>query len=114
MRLVIKSNKKLSDMFPKEETFDYYEENMEYYDSKKLEQWERRYNELLALMKESDNREGIDLLFSLAEEGYPEARYQLSDMYLEGRGVPESLRKGVEWDRRARFAENFYREKPLG
>jgi TPR repeat protein len=112
MKLEIKNGGKLDSLFPREAVPEYIEDKATYYDTKKLQQWEQRYNEILVRLKESDYREGIEPLFSLAEEGYPEARMLLSDMYIEGRGLPESFQKAVEWDRRARFAEKLYREMP--
>ncbi len=112
MKLVIKSNDKLESLFPREAIPDYVEDMVAHYDSKKLQQWEHRYNEILPRLEETDNQEGINQLIALAEEGYPEARWLISDMYLAGRGFPESFDKAVEWDRRAQFAEGLYREGP--
>jgi TPR repeat protein len=111
MKLEIKNSGKSYSWFPREAVPEYVEDQATYYDSKKLKQWEQRYNEILIRLKESDYQDGIEPLFSLAEEGYPEARMLLSDMYIEGRGLPESFLKAVEWDRRAQFAEKLYREK---
>lgn len=111
MKLVIKNSERLESIFPREAEPDYVEDKIGYYDSKKLQQWEHRFNEILTCLNEPDNQEGIDLLFSLAKEGYPEARRLLSDMYMEGRGLPENFLKAVEWDRRAQYAERFYRER---
>lgn len=110
VKLEIKNGEQLKFLFPREAAPDYIDDKATYYDMKKLQQWEHRFNEILVRLKESDYREGVDLLFSLAEEGYPEARWLLSDMYMEGRGLPESFIKAVEWDRRAQFAERLYRE----
>lgn len=112
MRLVFQNSGKIESFYPREAEPDYTEDKVSFYDSKKLQQWEHRYNEIMTLVHGEDSQEGIKLLISLAEEGYPEARWLLSDMYLEGRGLPESFSKGVEWDRRARYAEGFYRDKP--
>lgn len=112
MRLEIKKGGKLDYMFLKEAVPEYVEDKATYYDMKKLQQWEQRYNEIVLQLKESDYREGMELLFALAEEGYPEARMLLSDMYIEGRVLPESFMKAVEWDRKAQYAEKLYREKP--
>lgn len=110
MRLEIKNGGKLSSLFPEEAKPEYVEDKATYYDSKKLKEWEQIYSEILVQLKESDYREGLDRLFSLAEEGFPEARNMLCDMYLEGRGVPMSLQKAAEWDRKAQYAEKLYRE----
>lgn len=112
MKLVIKNGEQLKSLFPKEAGPDYTEDKVTYYDAKKLQQWEQRLSEIQARLKESDNQDGINLLFELAEEGYPEARLLLSDMYMEGRGLQENFLKAVEWDRRAQHAERFYRERP--
>ncbi len=110
MKLEIKNGGDLKSWSLKEAAPDYVEDKATYYDMKKLQQWEQRYNEILVQLKETEYKEGLDPLFALAEEGYPEARMLLSDMYIEGRGLPESFMKAVEWDRRARYAEKLYRE----
>lgn len=111
MRLVIKNKEKLQSLFPREEEPSYIDDKVQSYDMKKLQEWEQSYKEILILLNKDDNQEGMRLLFALAEEGYPEARWLLSDMYLKGQGLPESLVKAFEWDRRAQFAESLFRDK---
>jgi TPR repeat protein len=111
MKLVIKKSDQLGPLFPKAAEPVLVEEKAQNYGWKKLGEWEQRYSEILILLNKSNNQEGIKHLFELAEEGYPEARWLLSDMYLEGRGLPESFQKAVEWDRRAQFAERLFRDK---
>ncbi len=111
MRLVIKSNENLQSLFPREPEPAYTEDRAEPYDSKKLQEWEQRYKEIQILLDKEDNQEGMRVLFDLAEEGYPEARWQMSDMYLEGKGLPMSLRKAHEWERKAIHAEKLYCNK---
>lgn len=112
MRLTIKESAKKEPLFPREAEPVYIEDKAQCHDMKKLLQWEKNYNEILRLLDGAENREGMRLLFALAEEGYPEARWLLSDMYLKGQGgLPESFEKAVEWDRRARYAERLFREK---
>lgn len=110
MKLKMKRNAKLDFLFSKEAIPDY-DEKAEYYDMKKLLEWEQRFKEILAVLNGQDKQDGIKLLFELAEEGYPEARRLLSDMYIEGKDLPESFSKAVEWDRRAQYADNLFRQK---
>lgn len=110
MKLVIKNKEKLQSLFPREAEPSYIDKAQSY-DLKKLQEWEQSYKEIRILLNKDDNQEGMELLFALAEEGYPEARWLLSDMYLKGQGLPESLVKAFEWDRRAQFAESLFRDK---
>lgn len=110
MKLVIKNSGKVQSLFPREEEPRFIEDKVEYYDLKKLQKWEQSYNEILKLLNGAENQEGMRLLFALAEEGYPDARWLLSDMYLKGKDLPESFDKALEWDRRAQYAEGFFRD----
>lgn len=111
MKLEFNNSNKAEPLFPREAEPCYIDEKIQQYDSIKLQEWEKRYNEIQMLLNKTDKQEGMKLLFALAEEGYPDARWQLSDMYLEGQQLPESFMKAIEWDRRARFAEGMFREK---
>jgi TPR repeat protein len=111
MKLVIKNSGKVRDIFSKELEPAFIDDKVQSYDMKKLQEWEQRYSEILKLLDIAENQEGIKLLFALAEEGYPEARWLLSDMYLKGQGLPESFDKALEWDHRAQFAEGFFYNK---
>lgn len=86
-----------------------YEDRADYYDMDKLLSWEKRFDEIKSILNSQDKQKGIKDLFELAEEGYPEARRLLSDMYIEGKDLPESFSKAVEWDRRAKYAEGLFR-----
>lgn len=86
-----------------------YEDKAEYYDIDKLLSWEKRFDEIKVILNSQDKQKGIKAFFDLAEEGYPEARRLLSDMYIEGKDLPESFCKAVEWDRRAKYAEGLFR-----
>lgn len=88
-----------------------YEEKAQYYDFETLLIWEKRFGKIQTMLNGQDKQEGIKALFELAEEGYPEARRLLSDMYIEGKDLPESFSKAVEWDRRAQYAEGLLRHK---
>lgn len=110
MKLRINDSVKGQPLFPREEKPDFIEDKVQCYDYKKILKWEQSYKEILILLEGTENRKGMQLLFDLAEEGYPEARRLLSDMYLKGQGLPESFEKAVEWDRRAQFAEKCFRE----
>lgn len=109
MKLEIKNIGSLRSLFPREVGPDYMEDKVQCYDAKKLMEWEQSYKEILELLKLAENQKGIELLHSLAEEGYPEARLLLSDMYLKGEGLLESFEKAVEWGRRAKYAEGLFR-----
>lgn len=113
MKLELKNNSNLRSLFPIVEGPDYSEDRVDYYDVKKLMEWEERYKELLNLLEDRENQGVTELLFELAEEGYPEARWLLSDMYLKGERLPESFEKAVEWDRRAKYAEGLLHDKGL-
>ncbi len=111
MKLVIKNSEKAMSLFPQEEEYSLIDDKVQYYDEDKLQEWEKSYHEILKLLDGVENQKGMSLLFALAEEGYPEARLLLSDLYLKGQGLPESLMKAKEWDRRAKYAESFFRNK---
>lgn len=110
MKLEIKNGGNLRSLFPREAEPDYTEDKVQYYNIKKLMEWEKSYNEIMKLLDGAEHQEGMRLLFELAEEGYPEARFQLSEMYLTGQGLPESFSKAIEWERRAKYAEGYFRD----
>lgn len=83
----------------------------DYYDIDKLLHWEKRFDEIKAMLNSQDKQRGIKALFEMAEEGYPEARRLLSDMYIEGKDLPECFSKAVEWDRRAQYADMLFVHK---
>ncbi|HSI10507.1 MAG TPA: tetratricopeptide repeat protein [Chthoniobacter sp.] len=55
----------------------------------------------LAAYKQSDYLKARSLLHPLADQGNPEAQYLVGAMYLRGWGLPQDLRTGLEWERRA-------------
>lgn len=107
MKLKMNKNRLCESLFSKAEP-PVYDEKAKPYDMNKLREWERRYDEIKSLLNGEDKQEGLKLLFELAEEGYPDARILLSDMYIEGKELPYSFEKAVEWDRRAQFAERLF------
>jgi len=110
MKLKI-SNKEFWDkVFSRQET-PIYVDKADYYDMEKLLSWEKRFDEIKVALNSQDKQKGIEALFELAEEGYPEARRLLSDMYIEGKDLPESFSKAVEWDRRAQYADRLFVHK---
>ncbi len=113
MKLKIMENAKEQSLFPRDKTSNFTEDKAQCYDLNRLQQWEKRYKKILILLNGVKNQEGMKLLFVLAEEGYPDARWLLSDMYLKGQGLPESFDKAVEWDRRAQYAERLFLEKGM-
>ncbi len=111
MKLVLKEKGNLMSLFPKESEPSSIIDRAQRYDMKKLMKWEQSFDEILVILNGPENQEGMRLLFELAEEGYPEARRLLSDLYLQGQGLPESFSKAVEWDRRAKYADGLLWEK---
>lgn len=110
MKLKI-SNKEFWDkVFSRQET-PIYVDKADYYDMEKLLSWEKRFDEIKVALNSQDKQKGIEALFELAEEGYPEARRLLSDMYIEGKDLPESFSKAVEWDRRAQYVDRLFVHK---
>lgn len=110
MKLRMNKNRMFDSLFPKTEQ-PVYDEKAKPYDMKKLTEWEKRYEEIKFLLDGEDKQEGLTLLYELAEEGFPDARILLSDMYIEGKVLPYSFEKAVEWDRRAQYAERLFRDK---
>ena len=49
--------------------------------------------------KRKDYKEAHRLLLPLAEQGDPEAQYQLGNMYANGEGVPQDYKEAVKWYR---------------
>jgi len=103
-----KNDKMWNLLFQQQEMPPVYEEKARPYDMHKLLIWEQRFDEIQQILKGQDKEEGIKALFELAEEGYPEARRLLSDMYIEGKDLPEDFGKAVEWDRRAWYADGLF------
>lgn len=111
MKLKIINNDAKLDFMKPDEVIPTYEDKAEYYDIKKLLMWEARFDEILSTLSGQDKQEGIRRLFELAEEGYPEARRLLSDMYIEGKDLPEDFSKALEWDYRAKYADRLLSQK---
>jgi len=106
---IIKNKNNKWDFLLSNQTTPTYEDKATFYNMKQLLIWEEHFKEILSIINGQDKQEGIRLLFELAEEGYPEARRLLSDMYIEGKDLPEDFSKAVEWDRRANYAEALFR-----
>lgn len=108
MKLKFNKNGDLSELVQKETIVDWDKVKDVYYDIKQLEEWEKRFDQAMEVLKGANKMEGLELLNVLVEEGYPEAMRELSNQYIIGEVVTESFSKAVEWDYRARHAERLF------
>ncbi len=106
LNIIPGSEWKLND-FVTREPEDWMEDKVRSYTQQELDQWDKRYQEAKLLMDSKEHQQlGRDLIITLAEEGYPEARRTVSDFYIQGIGVQEDFLKAIEWERRAIRSEH--------
>lgn len=109
MKLTIKNTGNLSEFISNLDTSSWSEDKATSYDMKKLLEWDSIYESEIEKIDSAEKEEDLHILFSLAEEGYPEARRKLSDLYLQGHILERSLSKAVEWEYKANHAEQRLR-----
>ena len=63
--------------------------------------YEKKYSDALIHIKSKRYKEGLEIIFPLAEQGYSRAQGNLGFCYENGNGVPQDYVKAAEWYRKA-------------
>ncbi len=73
-----------------------------------------QFEDAVAAYDRGDYATAYRLFEPLAQQGIPEAQYNLGGMYAEGRGVPQNYGKAVKWFRKAAEQGNATAQYNLG